>query len=35
LEFADPAWEPAQVWNCPDGRALYLYQSPLTPAAQG
>lgn len=29
LEFADPAWIPDQVWNCPDGRSLYLYHAPL------
>lgn len=31
LEFADPAWAPARVWNCPDGRPLYLYHAPLQP----
>lgn len=29
LEFAAPTWEPTLVWNCPDGRPLYLYHAPL------
>lgn len=34
LEFADPEHIPTLVWNCPDGRSLYLYQAPLVPQAQ-
>lgn len=29
LEFSDPDLVPTQVWNCPDGRPLYLYHAPL------
>jgi hypothetical protein len=34
LEFADPVWIPDQVWNCPDGRPLYLYHAPLQSTEQ-
>jgi hypothetical protein len=29
LEFAVPDVSPTLIWNCPDGRPVWLYQRPL------
>jgi SAM-dependent methyltransferase len=35
LEFAHPDRPATQVWNCPDGRPLYLYRAPQSEDGRG